>query len=216
MNLNGIEIRWLGHSAFKIIVNGKNIYIDPFKVSESNDADYVLITHPHYDHCSIEDLQKVVKEGTRIIAHVDCESKIARLSDGIEIKPIALGQKLKLEDLEVEAVPAYNTNKEFHTKSQEWLGFIITIKGKRIYHAGDTDLIEEMENFKDIDLALLPVSGTYVMTAEEAVEAAKKIKPKLAVPMHYASIVGSEEDANKFISLCEQAGIKAEKMKPEN
>ncbi len=213
--IQGIQIQWLGHSAFKIISQGKNIYIDPFKVPEKNDADYILITHPHYDHCSVEDLKKLTKEGTKIIMPTDCQSKVSRLDNKIEMIIISLGEKKIFDDLQVEAVPAYNIGKEFHPKSQEWLGYIITLEGKRIYHAGDTDNIPEMANLKNIDVAFLPVSGTYVMTAEEAAQAAEKIKPKVAIPMHYASIVGTEQDADKFVSLCKEKGINVEKLEKD-
>ncbi len=213
MNLNGIEIQWLGHASFKIVAAGKNIYIDPFQIkTKTNDADYIFLTHPHYDHCSLEDLQKVVKEGTKIILQIDCQSKVARLSTKVDMIVISLGDKRKIDELKIEAVAAYNIGKEFHPKAQQWLGYIITVAGKRIYHSGDADVIPEMENLGHIDLALLPVSGTYVMTAEEAAQAAEKIKPIIAIPMHYSSIVGSEADADKFISLCAKNGIKAEKM----
>ncbi|RLF54379.1 MAG: MBL fold metallo-hydrolase, partial [Thermoplasmata archaeon] len=99
--------------------------------------------------------------------------------------------------VKIEAVPAYNTDKDFHPGKNGWLGFVVEIDGVRIYHAGDTDFIPEMKGI-DVDIALLPVSGTYVMTAEQAVEAAKTIKPKVAIPMHYGAIVGGEKDASSF------------------
>ena len=99
--------------------------------------------------------------------------------------------------MKIEIVPAYNINKKYHPKENGWLGFIIDINGECIYHSGDTDLIPEMEGI-NADIALLPVSGTYVMTADEAVKAALVIKPGLAIPMHYGALVGDEEDARKF------------------
>ena len=114
-----------------------------------------------------------------------------------KIKTVKPGDKITVEGVEIEAVPSYNTNKQFHTKDKAWVGYIFTVKGQRIYIAGDTDYIPEMKTFK-ADIALLPVSGTYVMTAEEAVKAALDIKPKIAIPMHYGAIVGSESDAEKF------------------
>ena len=99
-------------------------------------------------------------------------------------------------------MPAYNLNKQFHPKSNGWMGVVVTVSGKRIYHAGDTDNIPEMSNLKNIDIALLPVSGTYVMTAEEAADAANRIMPKMAVPMHYGSIIGTRADAERFRQLC--------------
>ncbi len=214
MNINGIEIKWLGHSAIKIEA-GCKIYIDPFQLQkESHDADYILITHPHYDHCSLDDLRKIVKDGTKIIMPSDCQSKILRLDNKIDMRIISLGKKMKSDDFEIHAIPAYNIGKEFHPKNQEWLGYIIKIRGKKIYHAGDTDLIPEMSNL-NVDIALLPVSGKYTMNAEEAAQAAEKIKTKVAVPMHYASIVGNEGDADKFIKLCKEKAINAEKLLKE-
>ena len=213
MKLGNLEIEWLGHASFRIQAQGQVIYIDPFKITGTpKDATFVFITHPHYDHCSLEDLQKVVKEGTFVIMQADCQSKIARLPTKIKMLIASIGNKREVENVKYEAWPAYNTNKEFHPKFQQWLGYVIEIGGKRIYHSGETDFIPEMAQLKSIDLALLPVSGTYVMTPEEAVQAAEKFKPKLAVPMHYGSIVGKDEDADKFIQLCLSKGIEAGKL----
>lgn len=186
------NITWLGHDGF--LIRGKNgvVVIDPFKVVESEKADLILITHEHYDHCSPEDIDKVRKESTVIVTDANSAAKLS--GDVQVVKP---GDKVTAAGFTVEAVPAYNTNKSFHPKNNGWLGFVVTVDGVRIYHAGDTDLIPEMASL-DVDIALLPVSGTYVMTAEEAVEAAKSIKPKTAIPMHYGGIVGSAGDARQF------------------
>lgn len=185
------NIHWLGHDTFKI-VGEKVIYTDPFKLKKKDKADIILITHEHYDHCSPEDVKMIAGPDTVIVTVADCAGKL----NG-NIKTVKPGDKLNVMGIDIEAVPAYNTNKKFHTKDRGWVGFIFTVKGKRIYIAGDTDRIPEMKNFR-CDIALLPVSGTYVMTAAEAVEAAMDIKPKVAIPMHYASIVGSADDARKF------------------
>ncbi len=186
------NIKWLGHSGFAINAHDKIIVIDPFQIKEVVLADIILITHSHHDHCSTEDIDKTIKPDTVIVT----ETKSAKKLSG-DIRVVKPGDKINVSGIDIEAVEAYNTNKAFHQKTNGWLGFIITIDGTRIYHAGDTDLIPEMDKF-EADIALLPVSGTYVMTAEEAVEAVKRLKPEIAIPMHFDSIVGSKEDAVKF------------------
>ena len=201
---NGVKLTWLGHDAFRI-EDGQVIYIDPFEIKEGAKADLVLISHEHDDHCSIADLKKVVTSNTVLVAHAQSKTALSKLQVK-EIKIVKPSDKLTLGSVTVESVPAYNTNKFrepgkfFHPKEDGKLGFIVTVKGVRIYHAADTDHISEMKNMAP-DVALLPVSGTYVMTAKEASEAAASIKPKIAIPMHYASIVGSVKDAEEFKKL---------------
>jgi len=186
------DIHWLGHDTFKII-GEKTIYTDPFNIKKKDTADIILITHEHRDHCSPDDVRKIQGANTVIVTVADCAKKLSG-----NIKIVKPGDRISVEGIEIEAVPSYNTNKQFHTKDRGWVGYIFTVKGQRIYLAGDTDYIPEMKTFKNIDVALLPVSGTYVMTADEAVKAALDIKPKIAVPMHYGSIVGDKNDAKKF------------------
>ncbi|MBA3060547.1 MAG: MBL fold metallo-hydrolase [Nitrospirae bacterium] len=185
------DIHWLGHDTFKI-TEEKVIYTDPFKIKKADSADIILITHEHYDHCSPEDVKKIQGPNTVIVTVSDCAKKLSG-----KIKIVKPGDKINVEGIEIEAVPSYNTNKPFHVKERGWVGYIFKVKGQRIYMAGDTDHIPEMKNYK-CDIALLPVSGTYVMTADEAVKAALDIKPKIAIPMHYGSIVGDKNDAKKF------------------
>jgi len=196
-------IVWLGHASFKIARQGKVVYIDPWRIAgEPQDADVVLLTHPHFDHLSLEDLDKVAKADTVFVGPADCLTDLA--GDRRTVRP---GDRLELGEITVEAVPAYNTNKAYHPQDKRWVGFIVALGGTRIYHAGDTDVIPEMRDFH-VDVALLPVSGTYVMTAEEAATAAAILDPKLAVPMHYGTIVGSEEDARRFKARCDPIPVK--------
>lgn len=185
------KIEWLGHDAFRISTD-KIIYFDPYQIEDNIPADIILITHEHYDHCSPEDVEKIQKEGTVIVTEEDSAKKLSG-----DIRIMSPGDSISVHGMAIDAVPAYNTDKQFHPKHNNWLGFIIDIDNTRIYHAGDTDYIPEMKNFH-VDIALLPVSGTYVMTAEEAAKAALAIEPALAIPMHYGNIVGTEDDALSF------------------
>ena len=201
----GLKISWLGHDSFKI-KNGKIVIIDPFKIRPTSDkADILLISHEHFDHFSLDDIKKVVNENTTIVTIPAVKKELSSVKVK-EVRAVKPGDKLKLGDVSIEVVPAYNLNKfrepgkVFHPKEDGKAGYIIGMKGIRIYHSGDTDAIPEMKGLKP-DVALLPVSGTYVMTAEEAVQAVKMVEPKLAIPMHYGVIVGSEQDAQRFKQL---------------
>ncbi len=212
----GLKISWLGHDSFKI-KDGKTIIIDPFRIRAIPDkADILLITHEHFDHFSLEDVKKVVTDKTTVLAIPACRSELSKLKVR-EVRNVKPGDRVELGDVTVEVVPAYNLNKfrepgrVFHPKEDGKAGYVITVKGIRVYHAGDTDAIPEMKSLRT-DIALLPVSGTYVMTAEEAADAAKMIKPKLAIPMHYGAIVGSEGDAERFKQL---ASCQVQILKPE-
>jgi L-ascorbate metabolism protein UlaG (beta-lactamase superfamily) len=201
----GVKLTWLGHDGFRI-EDGKVVYMDPFKIGSGGPkADIVLVSHEHSDHCSVEDLRKIVTPATVIVAHSQSKSELSRLNVK-EIKIVKPGDRISIGDVAIEAVPAYNINKfrepgrVFHPKEDGKVGYIVTMNGVRIYHAGDTDHIPEMKSVQT-DIALLPVSGTYVMTAQEAAEAAGVINPKIAIPMHYAAIVGSAKDAETFQKL---------------
>jgi L-ascorbate metabolism protein UlaG (beta-lactamase superfamily) len=182
---------WLGHDGFRIDAE-ETIYFDPYDISPGPKADLILISHEHFDHCSPDDVSKIQGSGTVIITDKTSAEKLTG-----DVRIIAPGEFMSLREVKIEAVPSYNRDKDFHPKEKAWLGFIVEVNGVRIYHAGDTDFIPEMKGLK-VDIALLPVSGTYVMTAEQAVEAALAIQPKLAIPMHYGAIVGDDKDALAF------------------
>ncbi len=195
-----ISLQWLGHASFRIRHDDTVIYIDPWKLKGSpKDATIVLVSHSHYDHYSAEDVARVSGPDTKLIAPVDV---IGEYGNGQAIKP---GQKIEIEGISISGVSAYNPNKQFHPKRNNWVGFVIEAGSKRIYYAGDTDLINEMKTLKDIDVALLPVGGTYTMNAKDAAEAIGHIKPKQAIPYHWGDIVGSRSDADQFaeIAQCE-------------
>ncbi|MBI2846060.1 MAG: MBL fold metallo-hydrolase [Chloroflexi bacterium] len=185
------KITWLGHASFKI-EGAKRIYLDPWKLDDGDPADLILITHAHYDHLESQDVAKIQGPKTVIVTTKDCAAKLK--GDLRVVKP---GDRLVVEGVPIEVVPAYNIGKDFHPKAKGWVGYILTIDGSRIYHAGDTDIIPEMDNI-ECDIALLPVGGTYTMTSTEAAEAAKKVKAKISVPMHWGDIVGSRADAETF------------------
>lgn len=185
------KIDWLGHDCFRINA-GKTVYFDPFQISGGPPADLILISHDHFDHCSPDDVSKIQGDKTVIITEPGSAKKMK--GDVRTLKP---GEKIEIQGITIEAVPSYNTDKDFHPRKNNWLGFIVEVDGMRIYHTGDADFIPEMKSI-NVDIALLPVSGTYVMDADQAVQAALALNPKVAIPMHYGAIVGSEEDALKF------------------
>ncbi|MEW5914444.1 MAG: MBL fold metallo-hydrolase [Thermodesulfobacteriota bacterium] len=186
------KLHWLGHDCFRLDLPQGPIYFDPFEIKGGPQAALILVSHDHFDHCSTDDLAKISGPDTVFVTESDSAAKLS--GDVRVLKP---GQSVEVAGVQVVAVPAYNLNKDFHPRAKKWLGFIVTVDGVRIYHAGDTDYIPEMDQMR-VDVALLPVSGTYVMTATEAVDAARAIGPQLAIPMHYGAIVGDKNDAQKF------------------
>lgn len=203
--LDDVEISWLGHAAFFITYRDTRYYIDPFKIKAKGPADVVLITHEHFDHLSIDDLKKIVKSDTEIVAPEQCRENLRTYKMGV-LRLVKPGESLNVKNARVETIPAYNVNKfrapgvVYHPKEQEGVGYILEVGGLRIYHAGDTDFIPEMESLK-VDVALVPVSGTFVMTAEEAANAVNTFKPRVAIPMHFGAIVGDRSNAETFKKL---------------
>ena len=197
--LENVEV--LYHSSIKIKDN-KIIYIDPFKIDKDyNDADIVFITHDHFDHYSEEDIDKVINENTIIIIPEELLTKILR--KGINknaVITVESNKEYMVQGIKFETIPAYNTNKTFHPKENDWVGYIITLDDIRYYIAGDTDITEENRKVK-CDVAFVPVGGTYTMDFKEAAHLINEIQPKIAVPIHYGSVVGTKQDATDFIKL---------------
>ncbi len=197
--LENIEV--LYHSSIRLNKD-KIIYIDPFKIDKNyNDADIVFITHDHYDHYSEEDIDKVINKNTTIIIPEELLTKLLR--KGINKNAIITVEpnvKYMVQGIKFETIPAYNTNKSFHPKENDWVGYIITLNDIRYYIAGDTDITEENRKVK-CDVAFVPVGGTYTMDFKEAAQLINEIQPKIAVPIHYGSVIGTEQDASDFIKL---------------
>ena len=199
-------VEWLGHSGFRVRAGRTTIYIDPYRVpAGAVPADLVLVTHGHYDHFSPRDIEALSHRDTWLIA----PAAVAELVGGHVIS-IAPGEVVEPEfahGVSIRAIAAYNTSKRdadgnlFHAREAGWVGYDLNVRGERLYHAGDTDVIPEMDQVSGVDVALLPVSGTYVMTAEEAAEAARRIQPRVAVPMHWGEQMGAKQDAQRFADL---------------
>jgi len=204
-----LEIKWLGHASWKIKTGGKIIYIDPYEGSYDEKADLILSTHHHDDHCKPEKVKQAVGDKTVIVAPPECGKKL-----GLKVMSLKPGEKSTFGDVTVEAVEAYNYKRfrspgnPFHPKGIG-VGYLIRAEGKTVYHAGDTDFIEEMKKLKGVDLALVPSGGTYTMDAPEAAEATLAFKPKMAVPMHIW-----DTDPGEFKKRVEAGGGKVTVMKP--
>jgi len=201
-----VEIKWYGHASFRISDGTHVVYIDPWKLPEApHDADAIFVSHSHYDHCSKPDVEKASKSDTAVVAPADTIKKLKATN------AITPGEHLSIKDITIEGVAAYNVGKEFHPRGHNWCGAVITIGGKRIYYAGDTDLIPEMSDLKDVDVALLPVGGTYTLNAAEAARACKAVGCKAAIPYHWGDIIGSEADAKAF---ADAAGCRVHVLAP--
>jgi L-ascorbate metabolism protein UlaG (beta-lactamase superfamily) len=194
--LDGVS---LGKQSTIRIQKRKTVYFDPIEISgEPKDADFIFISHRHGDHLSVDAIKKLAQPQTVVILPADCEQAVkeAGLANILTVSP---NKSYELEGISFSTVPAYNTNKQFHKKESNWVGYIVNLKSVSYYFAGDTDNIPEMKETK-ANVAFLPVGGTYTMTASEAAAAANIMKPAVAVPIHYGSgIVGTPEDGAKFI-----------------
>ena len=200
MLLDALE--WLGHAGFRLRAGRATVYIDPYRVGDGPPADVICITHGHYDHFSPSDIERLSTDGTLVVAPPAVAERV-----GGGVVSMVAGEALEPEGirgLEITAIAAYNTSKRdsegrpFHPREAGGLGYELRVRGERFYHAGDTDVIPEMDSVVGVDVALLPVSGTYVMTAGEAAEATRRIQPRVAVPMHWGDHIGTRGDAEEF------------------
>lgn len=193
-----MQIEVFTQSAIKLS-GSKTIYFDPFQIDTSyNDADYIFITHNHYDHYDEKSIQKIIKDDTMIIAPLILKDSLSKITSNILL--VEPNHEYSLEDFVFRTVPAYNISKDFHPKSAKYVGYLLTIDNTTYYIMGDTDVLEENKNIKT-DICFIPIGGTYTMDVKEASEYINYIKPKIAIPIHYGSIVGSINLKDEFKSL---------------
>ena len=200
-----MNIEVLCHSSIRIEAEGKIIYSDPFRIKEQkNDADIIVITHSHYDHFSEEDIIKVKNEKTKILVTSDLLDKTMELGFKQEdIIGVNTDLSYTVLGIKINTIPAYNINKKFHPKENNWVGYILEVEGKKVYIAGDTDITEENQKVK-CDIALVPIGGTYTTTYSEAAELINIIKPEIVIPMHYGEIVGEKQYAIEFKKMIDK------------
>lgn len=202
LKIEGVKVNC--HSSIKI-QKDKTIYVDPFRIKEvPHDADYIFITHSHYDHFDTKDILRVAKIDTVFIAVPETKSSFQLL--GVpedQIITVEPNEKYDVKGIKFKTVPAYNENKKYHPKENKWVGYIIELDGLKYYIAGDTDDINEIQDVK-CDIAFLPIGGEFTMNAKEAADLANKIDSKVIVPIHYGELVGTEEDLKEFLKLTDK------------
>lgn len=202
---------WFKQSSYQWHGDRLMVYIDPWGVTRSDPADVVFITHAHYDHFSMEDIDRVRKPDTRIVAPRDIAQELS--GDVTAVRP---GDSIDVSGIRGEAVPAYNISEErleFHSRANEWVGYVLDLGDHRYYHAGDTDRLPDLDEVR-ADVAFLPVGGKYTMDVEEAAGLARAMSPALAVPMHYGFVAGTKGDGQRFAE--EAAPVRVQLMEPEN
>ena len=193
------------HSSVRIEAAGKAVYIDPFGLQNApRDADVIFLTHSHFDHFSPEDVEKTGRPGTVFVMPKTMVREAAKAVKGrpvVETEPFARGEAAGIP---FEAVPAYNPHKPFHPRANNWVGYVLTVEGLRVYIAGDTDATPEAAAV-NCDLALLPIGGKYTMDPEQAAELANRIRPQIVIPIHYGSVAGSPADFTRFAAKVDPA-----------
>ena len=201
MDISKITVNF--HSSIRVDA-GKILYFDPFKITEGvNDADYIFITHDHYDHFSVVDIKKLANADTIYVVTENMERKVRANIDSNRIFLVKQAEQYDIEGLKFETVAAYNKLKPFHSRKDGWCGYIVDVDGERVYVAGDTDFTKEASDVK-CDVAVVPIGGTYTMNSKDAAKLINKIKPKVAIPVHYGGIIGTIGDADKFMGLVDE------------
>ena len=189
-----IEVNY--HSS--VLIND-SIYIDPLNITKNVMAQYVFITHPHWDHFSIRDINKIITKNTQIICPLSMKDEINNIFDN-PITFVQPNQQYTIDGLKFSTIPSYNLDKQFHLKQYNWVGYILDINGGSVTIAGDTDLTPELKKVKT-DILLLPIGGTFTMDYKQAAQAVNIIKPKKVIPVHYGEVVGNAQMAQKFKHL---------------
>ena len=180
------------------ITDDQIIYFDPFKIEEeTHDADYIFVTHDHYDHFELDSIKKIMNDNTTIIIPDSMFLKVVPYINSKQVRGVTPNEEYKIGTMSFKTIPSYNLNKDFHPKAKKYVGYLLNLKDKIILVSGDTDATPELLDIK-CDIALIPIGGTYTMDPSEAAEAINHMKPTVVIPIHYGSIVGTKNDANKF------------------
>ncbi len=195
------NITWYLNACVRIS-GSKTVYFDPYGITpDAPRADIVLTTHPHLDNYSLDNINQIMDNDSTLLLTHDSDA----LNKHGHVIPVKPHQTIKIEDIIIKTVPAYSQENNYHPKENNWIGYIVEMDGLRYYHAGDTELIPEMGELGEIDVAFLPVGGIYTMDVSEALEAVKIIRPKVAIPIHFGMIAGTYDDADEFVSSCPAA-----------
>ncbi|MBI2543340.1 MAG: MBL fold metallo-hydrolase [Candidatus Aenigmarchaeota archaeon] len=188
------NLTWLGHSSFSLKIGNNIVFIDPYNLKKlpKTKPDVIFVTHAHFDHWSPPDIRKILADYTVVVGTIGCENRNLNMPDNRFI--VTEPGKEKISGIKVKTIPAYNIKQErlnFHPKANKWVGYIFDVGGSTVYHAGDTDFIPEMKNLPHIDVAMLPIGGTYTMDVKEAIEAANAIHADVTIPIHYKRLLGN-------------------------
>lgn len=193
-----MQIEVLNHASIKI-TSDKIYYFDPYKIDKKmGDADYIFITHDHYDHFDYSSIKNVINESTMLIVPACLEEKVKEITNNYTI--VYPSCKYEIAALHFDTVPSYNIGKSFHLKEMNYVGYIVNIKNNKVYVMGDTDVIDEIKDIS-CDICFVPIGGTYTMNYKEASNYINMINPKEVIPIHYGSIVGNKDLGLKFSEL---------------